>query len=107
MAGARREPDELTEVTWADGVAQVRGAFGSYGPNLAGLVDRAVGEQWIDAGARPGKSGGAFCMRFTGDRSLVLLNWSGSADSVRTLAHAGQEASARRIALETLLADGG
>ncbi|HEY3484980.1 MAG TPA: M3 family metallopeptidase, partial [Ilumatobacteraceae bacterium] len=80
-------PDELTEVTWADGVAQVRSAFGSYGPNLAGLVDRAVGERWIDAGARPGKTGGAFCMRFTGDRSLVLLNWSGSADSVRTLAH--------------------
>ena len=80
-------PDELTEVTWDDGVAQVRGAFGSYGPNLAGLVDRAIGERWIDAGARAGKTGGAFCMRFTGDRSLVLLNWSGSADSVRTLAH--------------------
>ena len=36
---------------------------------------------------REGKTGGAFCMPFIGPRSLVLLNWSGSADSAQTLAH--------------------
>jgi oligoendopeptidase F len=44
-------------------------------------------ERWIDAESRAGKQGGAFCMPFTGDRSLVLLNWAGSFDSVQTLAH--------------------
>jgi oligoendopeptidase F len=74
-------------ISWDEGVAIVRTAFGSYGGPLAGLVDRALDEQWIDAGPRPGKSGGAFCMPFVGDRSLVFLNWSGSVDSAQTTAH--------------------
>ena len=40
-----------------------------------------------DAPPAEGKSGGAFCMPFVGDRSLVLLNWSGSAESAQTTAH--------------------
>ena len=59
----------------------------SYSPQLGGLVDRALDERWIDAAPRDGKRGGAFCMPFVGDRSLVLLNWSGSADSAQTTAH--------------------
>jgi len=74
-------------VSWDDGLQIVRNAFGSYGGTLAGLVDRAVDEQWIDAGPRPGKAGGAYCMPFIGDRSLVFLNWSGSAQSAQTTAH--------------------
>ncbi len=62
-------------------------AFASYGGTLGGLVDRAVDEQWIDADPRDGKRGGAFCMPFVGDRSLVFLNWSGSFDSAQTTAH--------------------
>jgi oligoendopeptidase F len=51
------------------------------------LVDRAVNEQWIDAGPRAGKRGGAFCMSFVDDRSLIMLNWNGSVDSAQTTAH--------------------
>ncbi len=80
-------PVAPAEVTWDDGLQMVRQAFSSYGGTLAGLVDRAIDEQWIDAGPRVGKRGGAFCMSFTGDRSLVFLNWSGSVDSVQTTAH--------------------
>ena len=36
---------------------------------------------------RDGKRGGAFCMSVAGDRSLVLLNWTGGTDSTRTVAH--------------------
>ena len=43
------------------------------------------------AGSTPGRAtasaGGAFCMPFVDDRSLVLLNWSGSVDSAQTTAH--------------------
>jgi pepF/M3 family oligoendopeptidase len=74
-------------ISWDEGVGIVRTAFASYGGPLAGLVDRAIDEQWIDAGPRSGKGGGAFCMPFVGDRSLVFLNWSGSVDSAQTTAH--------------------
>ncbi|CAN5644969.1 M3 family oligoendopeptidase [soil metagenome] len=80
-------PLTTDELSWDDGVAIVRAAFSEYDGRLGALVDRAIDEQWIDAGPREGKVGGAFCMPFIGGRSLVLLNWSGSADSAQTTAH--------------------
>ncbi len=80
-------PCAATVVSWDEGVDVVRQAFRGYSPTLGGLVDRALDEAWIDAEPRDGKTGGAFCARFVDDRSLVLLNWSGSADSTQTTAH--------------------
>jgi oligoendopeptidase F len=80
-------PTAPGNVSWNEGVDVVRRAFGGYSTTLGGLVDRAVDESWIDAEPRDGKTGGAFCARFVDDRSLVLLNWSGSADSTQTTAH--------------------
>ncbi|MEI2706680.1 MAG: M3 family oligoendopeptidase [Ilumatobacteraceae bacterium] len=80
-------PHVTGSVAWADGMATVRSAFASYSPRLAGMLDQALDQRWIDAGARPGKQGGAFCMGFIDDRSLILMNWSGSADSTQTAAH--------------------
>ena len=59
----------------------------STAPSSADSSTAPLDEQWIDAGPRDGKAGGAFCMSFFGARSLVLLNWAGSADSAQTLAH--------------------
>lgn len=75
------------EISWDQGITLVRGAFAAYSDNLAGLVDRSLSEKWLDAEPRDGKVGGAFCMSFVDDRSLVLLNWSGSVDSAQTTAH--------------------
>ncbi|MFA5775413.1 MAG: M3 family oligoendopeptidase [Ilumatobacteraceae bacterium] len=75
------------EITWDQGIDLVRGAFAAYSDNLAGLVDRSLNEKWLDAEPRDGKVGGAFCMPFVDDRSLVLLNWSGNVDSAQTTAH--------------------
>ena len=74
-------------ITWDESVALVRNAFSSFSPNLAGLVDRAINESWLDVAPREGKVGGAFCMPCVEDRSLVLLNWSGSVESAQTTAH--------------------
>jgi pepF/M3 family oligoendopeptidase len=74
-------------VSWDEGIDVVRSAFSEYSATLGGLVDRALDERWIDAAPRDGKSGGAFCAPFVDDRSLVLLNWAGSADSTQTTAH--------------------
>ena len=75
------------DISWDQGISRVRGAFAAYSDNLAGLVDRSINEKWLDAEPRDGKVGGAFCMPFVGDRSLVLLNWSGSVNSAQTTAH--------------------
>ena len=80
-------PVAAADLSWDDGLDVVRGAFAEYSSTLGGLVDRALDERWIDAAPRDGKQGGAFCMPFVGDRSLVMLNWSGSAESAQTTAH--------------------
>ena len=80
-------PFAPAEISWDDGLEIVRRAFASYGGSLGGLLDKAVDGKWIDAGPRSGKRGGAFCMPFVGERSLVFLNWSGSVDSAQTTAH--------------------
>ena len=80
-------PSAPASITWDRGLEIVREAFASYGGTLGGLVDRAIGERWIDAEPRDGKRGGAFCMSFVNDRSLVFLNWNGSVDAAQTTAH--------------------
>ena len=74
-------------ISWDQGISLVKGAFASYSDRLSHLVDRSISEQWLDAEPREGKVGGAFCMSFVDDRSLVLLNWSGSVDSAQVTAH--------------------
>ena len=80
-------PTGDTTLSWDDGIDWVRSAFSTYSSELGGLVDRALDERWIDAPPADGKTGGAFCASFRDDRSLVLLNWSGSIDSAQTTAH--------------------
>ena len=80
-------PNISSAVTWDEGIALVKSAFAEYSDDLAGLVDRSILENWIDAEPREGKVGGAFCMSFVDDRSLVLLNWTGSTESAQTTAH--------------------
>ncbi|MEY2418931.1 MAG: hypothetical protein QOG90_1611 [Actinomycetota bacterium] len=74
-------------IDWDGATEAVQDAFGGYSPALRGLAKRALDEKWIDAEIREGKGGGAFCMSVDGDRSLVLLNFNGTFDSVQTLAH--------------------
>lgn len=80
-------PHVASSVSWTEGIDWVRSAFATYSDQLAGLVDRALDEHWIDAEPRDGKTGGAFCMSLKDDRSLVLLNWAGSVNSAQTTAH--------------------
>jgi len=74
-------------IEWHEGTASVERAFDAYAPALGDLARRAQADHWIDAEPRSGKRGGAFCANLEGDRSIVLLNWSGSFDSTSTLAH--------------------
>ena len=80
-------PLDASAMSWRDGCARVLDAFATYSPALSSLARRAFSERWVDAQPAAGKRGGAFCLRLTADRSLVLLNWAGTADAVQTLAH--------------------
>jgi oligoendopeptidase F len=77
----------VADIGWGQAVGTVAASFSAYSPALAGLARRAFDEGWIDAEAREGKRGGAFCMSTTGDESRVLLNFGHTFDSVSTLAH--------------------
>jgi oligoendopeptidase F len=79
-------PGEGT-VSWPRATEAVEQAFSTFSPQLAGLARRAFAEDWVDAGPRAGKRGGAFCMPVRGPESRVLMNFDGSWDSVSTLAH--------------------
>jgi len=72
---------------WEEAVAFLEEQFGSYSDRLRDLMRRASAERWIDAGPRPGKTGGAFCMHLRGDESRILHNFTPSYDGVTTLAH--------------------
>ena len=72
---------------WAQAEAAVLEAFSTYTPRLRDLAARAFQERWVDAGPRPGKRGGGFCMSIGGGASRILMNFDGSFDSAQTLAH--------------------
>jgi oligoendopeptidase F len=72
---------------WPAAVAFLEEQFGAYSDRLRVLMTRAAEERWIDAGPRPGKTDGAFCMHLRGDESRILHNFTPSYDGVTTLAH--------------------
>jgi oligoendopeptidase F len=74
-------------VAWEEATETVLASFASYSPALADLARRALQESWVDAEARSGKRGGAFCMSTRDGESRVLLNFGNTFDSVSTLAH--------------------
>src|SRR5215212_5745297 len=73
--------------TWPEATAFIEDQFGAYSDRLRGLARRAFADNWIDAGPRPGKVGGGYCMWLLGDESRILVNYSPAYDGVTTLAH--------------------
>ena len=72
---------------YAAGAEFVEKQFRTYSAKMGDFAARAFGENWIDAGPRDGKRGGAFCMGWVGDASRIMLNHAPSLDSVSTIAH--------------------
>lgn len=79
--------EETEEWDWTRATQFVVEQFGSYSSELAAMADRSFKERWVDAEPRDGKSDGAFCMGLRKDESRVLTNFTGSFNSVQTLAH--------------------
>lgn len=73
--------------SWDEALDFVYEQFDRYSPKMRALAERSIDDHWVDAGPRPGKVGGAFCMSIEGDESRVLMNFTPAFDGVRTLAH--------------------
>jgi oligoendopeptidase F len=79
---------ESKKYKYADAVALVREAYRGFSPRLADLVDQVFNDRHIDAATRPGKIGGAYCYSVVPGRTpYVLLNYTGDARDIATMAH--------------------
>lgn len=75
------------EWQWDDGMDFLLEQFGSFSGKMRDMAQQALDERWIDAGPRPGKVDGAFCMGTVPGKSGVLSNYTPSFDAVSTMAH--------------------
>ncbi|MCO5219699.1 MAG: M3 family oligoendopeptidase [Thermomicrobiales bacterium] len=75
------------EWQWDEGMDFIKEQFGTFSQKMADMVQRSQDENWIDAGPREGKVGGAFCMPTVPGKSGVLSNFTPSFDGVSTMAH--------------------
>ncbi len=79
---------ESKRYTYADAVTMVLDAYRGFSPRLADLAQQVLTERHIDAPTRPGKIGGAYCYSVVpGLTPYVLLNYTGDARDIATMAH--------------------
>ena len=73
---------------YQDAVRMVLEAYRGFSPKLADLAQRVLDERHLDAPTRPGKLGGAYCYSVVpGLTPYVLLNFTGEARDIATMAH--------------------
>ena len=76
------------EVTWESARDMVLKAFGGFSVEMQERAAEFFDKNWIDAEARKGKTGGAFCSYNTPDTHPVILqSFLNKMDDVMTLAH--------------------
>ncbi len=80
--------DDDRLIDWPAARDQVLDAYADFSPELASVGRRFFDRPWIDAGLRPGKSGGAFAHPTVPNvHPYLLLNYHGKTRDVMTLAH--------------------
>ncbi|BCA54318.1 putative Oligoendopeptidase F [Nitrospira sp. KM1] len=79
---------ETKSFAYTDAVEMVLAAYRDFSPQLGDLAERVFAERHIDAPTRPGKIGGAYCYSVVpGLTPYVLLNFTGDARDIATMAH--------------------
>lgn len=74
--------------TWNEAKEIVLNAFAAFSPKFAEIAQRFFDENWIHAPVLPGKRGGAFCAPGSpASHPFVLVNYTGQARDIMTLAH--------------------
>ncbi|MFO0773052.1 MAG: M3 family oligoendopeptidase [Nitrospiraceae bacterium] len=83
-------PFRGTEKAYAyqDAVKLVLDSYRGFSPKLADLAEQVFAERHVHATTQPGKVGGAYCYSITpGTTPYVLLNYTGDARDIATMAH--------------------
>ena len=76
------------KIPWSEARSIVLSSFARFSPCFAKIAEEFFLRNWIDAGVRPGKAGGAFSHSVSTDvHPYVLLNYQGRPRDVMTLAH--------------------
>jgi oligoendopeptidase F len=79
---------EQKSYRYQEAVQMVLDAYRGFSPQFAELAERVVHERHIDARTRPGKIGGAYCYSVVPNMTpYVLLNFTGEARDIATMAH--------------------
>ena len=79
---------EVKKYRYADAVKMVLEAYRGFSPRMADLAQQVFSDRHIDAPTRPGKLGGAYCYSvLPGMTPYVLLNYTGDARDIATMAH--------------------
>ena len=74
--------------TWDEARQIVTEAYAGFSPEAGGIVERFFAEKWIDAPMIDGKRGGAFSSgTVPSAHPYILMNYTGRARDVQTLAH--------------------
>jgi len=80
--------DTQTQFTFTEAQEIIMQAFADFSPELAELTEPFFSRRWIDAEAKAGKQGGAYCMGVEPElHPYVFMNYNGSIRDVMTLAH--------------------
>lgn len=79
---------EAKKYAYADAAAMVLEAYRGFSPRLADLAQQVFKDRHIDAPTRPNKLGGAYCYSVVpGMTPYVMLNYTGDARDIATMAH--------------------
>jgi len=79
---------EQKSYRYQEAVRMVLDAYRGFSPQFSELAERVVHERHIDARTRPGKIGGAYCYSVVPNMTpYVLLNFTGEARDIATMAH--------------------
>lgn len=80
--------EDETDYQWAEARTIVEQAYTAFSPRLGEIVGRFFDENWIHAALLPNKRGGAFASpTVPSAHPFVLVNYTGQARDVMTLAH--------------------
>jgi len=79
---------DVKKYRYPDAVNMVLEAYRGFSPQMADLAQQVFTDRHIDAPTRPGKLGGAYCYSVVpGNTPYVLLNYTGDARDIATMAH--------------------
>jgi len=80
--------DNPDAISYNDACRWIIQAFQQFSGDLGDFAQMSLQQKWIEAENRPGKRQGGFCTGFpTAKQSRIFMTFTGSGDSMSTLAH--------------------